>query len=103
MKGLYRYKSTSSHSVRWGGVFFTYGALLLVCGEQPCSLGNSLGCVWNSCETTLANNSIKCNQILVLEASFDEKRWPVWALSPLFGNFRYISFIYLHLRKLVSF
>lgn len=38
--------------------------------------------------TVLANNSIRCNSILVLEASFVDKREPDGNLSPsLFGDF----------------
>lgn len=39
------------------------------------------------CGAPLANNTIRCNLFLTLEASFDSKRYVVWALSTsLFGD-----------------
>lgn len=52
------------------------------CQFAECSLwsfaacGNSLGCLGVH-GTTLANNSIVCNSILVLETLFSDKIWPV--------------------------
>ena len=50
-----------------------------VCGEPLIALA----LFGVSKETPLANDSIRCNPSLVLEASFDDKRYPVGALSLL--------------------
>ena len=56
-------------------------------GEKPIVLVIVLGCLGIPVGP-LANNSIKCNSILVLEASFGDTRWLVGTLSPpLFGDF----------------
>jgi hypothetical protein len=45
--------------------------------------------------TPLVNNSIGCNPVPVLEALFDDKRWPVRIPSPsLFGDLIRIIFIF---------
>lgn len=50
-------------------------SLAAVGGEQPIVLATAR-VVWGS------NNSIKCNPVLVLEASLGYKRWPAGALFP---------------------
>lgn len=57
-----------------------------LCGEQPIVLA-AAQIVWSSHGNPLPNHSIRCNPILVVQASFGDKRWPLQALSPLlFGN-----------------
>lgn len=46
-------------------------------------------------EAPLANNSIRCRQVQVMEASFGVKKKSIGTLChPLFGDFIYIIFIY---------
>lgn len=71
---------TSLGSVSGVGVVFSNGALLEVCGEhlqswqQLLLFGESHG-------TSLDSNSIRCNPIPGLEASFSDKSCPFGALS----------------------
>ena len=61
------------------------------------SLGNTLGC-WGIPWTPLANNSSDVNTVIVLETLFDDKQCLVWVPSPpLFGDFTYISFMYVYI------
>lgn len=49
-------------------------------------------------ESPLANNSITCNPIAVLEASFGDNWWPAGALYVLlFDDFIEIPFIYVYI------
>lgn len=64
------------------GVVFNHRALLSAHGERP-SFGNSLGLFGDSCGVPLANKSIRCNPIPVLEVAFGDKRWAVGILSLL--------------------
>lgn len=60
---------TSLCSMSCVGVTLSTRAALSVCEEQF----RVLAAAW-----------VSCSSVLVLEASFDTKIWPVWALSPLF-------------------
>ena len=64
-------------------------------GDQPIVIILAIAwVVWGSHVTGLAKSSIRCNPILILEASFDDKRLAVGSLSPwLFSNIIWITFI----------
>ena len=64
---------TSPCSVSCIGVVFSNGALLSVCGEKSIVL-EIPGLFGDPQGTTLANNSIGCNLVLLLETSFGDKR-----------------------------
>ena len=60
----------------------------LLSWQQPGLFGDFQG-------TLLANNSIGWNLVPVMEASFDDKRWPIGVLSPsLFGDLISMTSIY---------
>lgn len=68
---------------------------LAVCLWATYILGKSLNCfLWGLCfhVTTLTNDSIGCNLLLVLKALFGVKRWSLGTSSPpLFGNSIWIA------------
>lgn len=73
------------------GTVCSNGASMSVYGKQPIILVSSL-LVWRNFHgTPLTNNST--TPVLILEASFGDKRWSTETLSPpLFGDFIRIAF-----------
>lgn len=77
-------------------VVFSGGNVSSVCKEQL-SLHQQPGLICGFHGNTSVNNSIRCNTSLTLEAPFGYKRCQVGAVSPLFGDFIYITFIYVYI------
>lgn len=72
---------TSPFSMSYVGVLLGNGTLQSIWREQPITLATA----WVVCRnplTPLANNSIKCSPVSVLDDLFCDKKWPVGNLSP---------------------
>ena len=68
-------------------------ATLSVYSEKPIVLATAW-VLWGFPYNHLSNNSIECNSVLLLEASFDNKKWPVETqFPPLLGVPTKIIFI----------
>ena len=78
-------------------IIFSIWVLTSICREQPLNLGKH-GVFECSYEIPFANNSIIYKSISVLEASFDDSKCPIGALThTLFDNIIQITFIYVYI------
>lgn len=76
------------------GVFFSNETSLSNSGVQPVVL-ETASVVGDFHETPLANNSITCYPILVLEASFEDKSWDSVSPQNLVISLREHSYMYI--------
>ena len=87
MKALGSHQFFFSIFIGFVGVFFSNGALLSVCGEQP-TFWQQLRLFSGFHGTPFANNPVRFDLVLIFEVSSRQNRYPIsfW-FPPLFVDF----------------